>query len=232
MANIMDLLFSGGDGARAAEAALKKLDKDHTVVRVEIENTQIRFQTVLSVRRGIVIFARPKGLREGIRSGGYVRVSVPDAGRDLRMEVIASNFNLSSGSTVFMCKLPTAFVAGPHRSDVRFNTSRFSSLSLVLPQRKMQYRVLDLSVSGCKVMALPGSADAALPAGERIAPALIDMGKVQVELDHVVPRVHRGTTVGCTFEVRHDGNSLKYLTHLLRSLEKEENERFSADASM
>jgi hypothetical protein len=36
--------------------------------------------------------------------------------------------------------------------------------------------------------------------------------------------------VGCTFEVRHDGNSLKYLTHLLRSLEKEENERFSADA--
>ena len=68
------------------------------------------FRSVLAVKKGVVVVAKPDGLGKYLEKKGFVRFSLPnEEGRDLRLEVISPHFNLTSGNSVFLCKLPEEF---------------------------------------------------------------------------------------------------------------------------
>ncbi len=52
---------------------------------------------------------------------------------------------------------------------------------------------------------------------------------MRVELDYIVPRSYQGTAVGLEFAVTQSGPSMRSLTHLLRSLERKDNERMRSE---
>ena len=214
---------------KEVERALTALDLGHTTVRVEIEKTRIRFNTVLSVRKGTVVVAKPAGLGGSLQVGSTIRFTLPDeSGRNVRLVVATPNFNLSNGSSVFLCKLPKGFAAGTARMAVRFDTTRFSNLLLTIQDKSDRgFRIVDLSAGGCKFQCPGSPALKQFPVGKPLQGGKIQLGdRVNVELEYLVPRAHLGSAVGCEFKVSANGLHAKYLQHLLISLEKSEGDRF------
>lgn len=230
MARFMNLLSSQGREDKEILSSLQTLDKHKVPIRVEIENTAIRFNTRLSVRSATVIVAKPLNLKEGegLSKGGTVRFKIPDSeGRELRMEVITPHFNLTSGNPVFLCKIPTTYAQSNQRASMRFNTSRFTNVVLIVDGHPDKYRVVDLSTGGCKVFLPNKEARERFTLGVPVKGARIELGqKAAVHLQSVIPRNHRGQAVGCQFEISGEGASRKYLEHLITSLEKSEAERY------
>jgi hypothetical protein len=143
------------------------------------------------------------------------------------MQVLSPHFNLTSGNAVFICKLPTGFAESTKRAATRFNTSQFNNLHLTLPGHAEQYRIIDLSVTGVKVYA-QGKIEQTFPIGRTISPVQIIISKFSAELDGLVPRVHKGNAVGCEIVVRGDSPARKYIDHLIKSLQKQEEESLRA----
>lgn len=228
MAKFMNLLSGQGRESKDIVSALQTLDKHKVPVRLEIENSSIRFNTRISVRSATVIVAKPLNLREGLAKGGTVRFKIPDSeGKELRMEVITPHFNLTNGNPVFLCKIPTNYAQSNMRGAMRFNTSRFTNVTLVVNGHADKYRVVDLSTGGFKIFLTNKEAKEKFTVGVPIHGARIDLGqKASVHLKSVTPRNHRGQAVGCQFEISDEGASKKYLQHLLSSLEKSEAERY------
>jgi len=228
MARFMNLLSSQGKDDKEILAALNLLDKHRVPVRMEIENTSIHFNTRISVKSATVIVAKPLNLKEGLAKGGTVRFKIPDSeGREMRMEVLTPHFNLTNGNPVFLCKIPTSFAASNQRGAMRFNTSRFTNVTLAFDNHPEKYRVVDLSTAGCKVFLASKEAKERFSVGVPMHGARIELGqKASVHLKVVVPRNLRGQAVGCQFEVSDEGASKKYLQHLMQSLEKSELERY------
>ena len=228
MARFMNLLGSQSKEDKEILAALNVLDKHRVPVRMEVENSSIHFNTRISVKSATVIVAKPMNLKEGLAKGGTVRFKVPDAdGRELRMEVLTPHFNLTNGNPVFLCKIPTTFAQSNMRGALRFNTSRFTNVTLAFADHAERYRVVDLSLGGCKVFLTNKEAKERFKVGLPMHGARIELGnKASVQLQAVIPRNHRGQAVGCQFELTDEGPSKKYLTHLLQSLEKAELERY------
>lgn len=228
MARFMNLLGSHGRTDKEILSTLQALDKHRVPVRMEIENTSIRFNTRVSVRSATVIVAKPLNLKEELNKGGTVRFKMPDSeGRELRMEVITPHFNLTSGNPVFLCKIPTNYAETNQRSSLRFSTSRFTNVVLIVDGHADKYRVVDLSTGGCKIFLPNKEARQRFNVGVPIHGARIDLGqKAAVHLKAIIPRNHRGQAVGCQIEVSDEGASKKYLQHLLGSLEKSESDRY------
>jgi PilZ domain len=228
MAKFMNLLGSQGKEDKEILTSLTTLDKHKVPVRMEVENSSIHFNTRISVKSGTVIVAKPLNLKEGLAKGGTVRFKIPDSeGRELRMEVVTPHFNLTSGNPVFLCKIPSGYAASNQRGALRFNTSRFTNVTLSLDNHPEKYRVVDLSAGGCKVFLTSKESKERFAVGVPIHGARIDLGnKASVHLKAVIPRNLRGQAVGCQFEVSDEGGSRKYLAHLIESLEKAELERY------
>lgn len=228
MARFMNLLSSQGRDDKEILASLQLLDKNRIPVRMEIENTSIHFNTRVSVRSATVIVAKPMNLREGLNKGGTVRFKVPNAdGKELRMEVLTPHFNLTNGNPVFLCKIPTGYAQSNMRGALRFNTSRFTNVALLLQGSPERYRVVDLSSGGCKIFLPSKEAKDRFTVGVPIHGARIDLGdKATVNLKSIIPRNMRGQAVGCQFEIADDTGSRKYLEHLIASLEKAELDRY------
>jgi hypothetical protein len=228
MARFMNLLTGQGKDDKEILTTLTMLDRNRVPVRMEVENTSIHFNTRLSVKSATVIVAKPLNLKEGLAKGGTVRFKVPASdGKELRMEVITPHFNLTNGNPVFLCKIPTIYAQSNMRGATRFNTSRFNNVAMVLADHPERYRIVDLSTGGCKVFLPNQEAKDRFRVGASLHGARIDLGqKASVHLSVVVPRSQRGQAVGCQFEVSKEGTSLKYLQHLLSSLEKAELERY------
>ena len=228
MARFMNLLSSQGREDKEILGSLASLDKDRVPVQMEIENTSIHFKTRISVKSATVIVAKPLNLKEGLAKGGTVRFKVPDTeGRELRMEVLTPHFNLTNGNPVFLCKIPTNYAQSNMRGALRFNTSRFNNVALMLGDNSVRYRVVDLSLGGCKIFLASKEDKQRFAVGVPISGARIDLGdKASVHLKALIPRNLRGQAVGCQFEVSSEGVSKKYLEHLLESLEKAELERY------
>jgi len=229
MARFMNLLSSQGREDKQVLAALTLLDKHRVPVRMEVENTSIHFNTRLSVRSATVIVAKPMNLREGLAKGGTVRFKVPDSeGKEMRMEVLTPHFNLTNGNPVFLCKIPASFAQSNQRGAVRFNTSRFTNVTLMFDDHGEKYRVVDLSAGGCKVFITSKEGKERFKVGVPLHGGRIDLGqKASVHLKSIVPRSFRGQAVGCQFDISDEGTSKKYLEHLIQSLEKAELERYS-----
>ena len=208
---------------------LADLARNKTPVRVEIENTLIKFNSQLTLKKGSVVIAKPLGLKEGINVGTYVRIRIPGGGRrELRLQVNTPHFNLSSGNAVFVCDAPEAEVSARRESD-RFDVTRYSNLRLVVGGE--QFRLVDVSSTGFNAISTVQQAQQHFPIGREIQGAYIMLGSnARVDLQKLIPRSHQhGMSIGFEFEVSREGASAKYLNHLLSSLTKAETERMSTE---
>jgi hypothetical protein len=230
MAIWTDVLRGFGGSAKDLLESLNRLESSRSPVRVEIEGSAVHFNSRLSVKKDTVVFAKPVGLREGLETGSYIRFKLPDdPGREVRLEVLTPHYNLQSGNAVFLCRLPTQGPTPAKRKTDRYNVSHFANVQLVIPNRAREFRVVDVSLTGCKVLTTPLEAQTYFPINHELGHVHIQVGsKAKVELNIVIPRSHHGAAVGCEFMVKSDGPSQVYLTHLIKSLEKAEAERLRA----
>lgn len=217
--------------SREIERILGGLEGSKTPIRVEIENSNTRFYSILTVRRGLVVVAKPPGLKAGLDRDGFVRFKLPgDDGRELRMQVTVPHFNLLSGGYVFLCSMPKEFAESSQRAAERYNTSRFKNLFLFLPKLKGHYRIIDISNSGCKVFMDQSASAPGLEVGSPISPASITVGnKVDIDLRSATLRSRIKNTLGFQLEVDSGPSSGKYLNHFLKSLEAAESKRLSTE---
>ena len=223
MAEFLKAFGLGGRGEeKEVVQTLKRLDKSKTPLLMEIEQSQIHFRSVLAVKQGVIAVAKPMGLGAHLKKDSVVRFSVPDEpGHDIRLQVASPHFNLTSGNAIFICNFPTSFSEGTKRRATRFNTSRFNNLLLSVPTLKYRFRIVDLSMNGVKIH-VQGNVEQMFPLGQPISPANIAISKYSVELGVVIPRVHKGNTVGCEMAVPEGSSTAKYLVHLINSLQKSE----------
>lgn len=233
MAKLANLLRLPVKPGREVLQILNRLENRKTPIRIEIENTNTRFYSIVSIKRGLVVVAKPPGLKEGLQREGFVRFKVPDAeGKELRLKISVPHFNLLSGGYVFLCSVPKEFAESSLRGAERYNTSRFKNLFLFLPAIKGHYRIIDISKSGCKVFLEQSVAMPGLEMGNSIIPASISVGnKVDIDLKSAIPRSRFKNTMG--FELRVGGNgSSKYLDHFLKSLEAAEVKRLNTSSEV
>ncbi|MDH5753293.1 MAG: hypothetical protein OEZ59_12860, partial [Deltaproteobacteria bacterium] len=103
---IIDMITGGGP-----LAILEKIDQDKASIRVEVEGSNLQFVSRLSVKGESVLIAKPPGLNQGLEKGKFVRFKVPGGGsHEIRLEIAAPHFNLNSGATVFLCRLPEKII--------------------------------------------------------------------------------------------------------------------------
>ena len=228
MAVLKNLMRSGGKESKEVQSSLSMLERNKVPVRMEIENSTIRFKTKISIRSATVVVAKPLSLSSGLSKGGTVRFKVPDSdGKEIRMEVVTPHFNLSNGNPVFLCKIPKEFAPSNKRGSMRYNTSKFTNVVLELSDYAEKFRIIDLSDSGCKIYVPSKESRAMFPVGKPLEGVRISLGtKVSVNLDGLTPRNHRGQAVGCQIEVAEHGPSRKYLVHLIDSLERSISSQF------
>lgn len=228
MRPLRGLISKNKSPSKDASRILSKLARDTKLLRLEIEGSQVRFYSILSVKRGMVIVARPDGIASRLKSGSIVRFDVPgDENVQIRMEVTAPTFNLTNGNSVFLCKIPTVVSEGSGRSSERFNTSRFNNLLLEFKSSEIQkLRIIDLAAGGCKFHCAGLSAKALFPLGKSISDVQIQLGtRITVDLEFITPRAHMGPSVGAEFNISAVENHAKFFQHLLISLDKADSER-------
>ena len=198
MAKLSNLLKMSAKPERRIMQILGRLEHQKNPIRIEIENSNTRFYSILSIKRGLVVVAKPPGLRAGLEREGFVRFKVPDEdGKELRMQVTVPHFNLLSGGYVFLCSIPKEFAESSQRGEERYNTSRFKNLFLFLPTVKGHFRIIDISRSGCKVFANQSVSFPGLEMGNPIAPASITVGnKVDIDLKSATLRARIKNTMG------------------------------------
>ena len=130
---------------------------------------------------------------------------------------------------MLLCRIPTEFSEGARRKFMRYNTSRFNNLHLFFPEPPRRYRIVDLSTNGCKVF-VNEDAEKRFPLGQALQPVQIAIAKYLTDLHGVVPRVHKGKTVGCEFTYGRDSDANRYINHLISSLKKTEEDKLVSTA--
>jgi hypothetical protein len=151
-----------------------------------------------------------------------VRLRVPGRkGRDLRLEVLNPDYRLPNGRAFFLCGVPKQFAGNSPRSSERYSTARFKNLELVLPAVGGQYRVLDISMKGCRIDAGGERLETIWTPGAAVSPATVQVGSgIRIDLEGVVPRSIQGGTVGLEFQFPQDGKSVDHMGKLIRWLDK------------
>ena len=218
---IGDLLGKGGPSTLEF---LAELARTKAPVRVEVENSQVRFNSQLTLKRGMVVIAKPPGLSEGFGTDTFVRVRTSQGTRhEFRMQVKSPHVNLANGNTVFICEAPHGEV-NSQRNAERFDVTRYNNLSLVMST--VEFRLLDVSQSGLRAVTNPTEAEKFFPLNHELHSTHLKLGaKVHVDLERLVPRARLPVAVGCEFTIAPDSMSERYMTHLLDSLKKTEEER-------
>lgn len=229
---VVGLLRRATGEAREVKAALVAIDRRRQAIRVEVEQTQVRFNTRISVKREVVVVAKPAALEGVLRVGSYIRFKVPgQTHREVRMEVTTPHFNLSNQQPVFICRPPVAFCKASQRQSERFDTRRFSNLRLVLSGFEEPFRVLDISQNGLRIQVPFPRPQVQFPPNQPVTGGTIHMGKrVSVSLSRLVPRTFKKDSVGFAITVHPDGNHRKLLAHLLRTLDTRQREQLRAEA--
>lgn len=213
-----------GGERRGILKTLRKIAAEKTPLRLELENTDIHFLTVLQIRREMVVFAKPRDLRKQFKTGSMVRFTLPhDRKLALRFRVKIPHFRLMRGGPVILCEIPQQFADPPQRAHDRFSTSRFKNISLVLPGPQKNLRIVDVSAEGCKVYH-GGLEDLDwVEVGERINTAHIEiLNRVKLELEMVIPRSVELKTIGFEFRLSGRKASREKFAIFLGALEKAE----------
>jgi len=224
LAGLIDALADTFGGRNNIQKTMKGLERNRSPVRLEVEQTEVSFYTVLSLRPKVVVLARPPDLEDGVlKKGGFVRFIVPDASKNVvRMQVIAPNYKRERGDAVIVCQIPEEFAEKSKRGADRFNTSRFKNLKLIVPQVERDFRIVDMSYTGCKVFVEEFEEWETLKSGTGMRFTKIAIGeKAEIELDMLTPRVINPPTIAFTWEVHH-GESAKWLAHMINSLHRAE----------
>lgn len=187
----------------------------------------MRFTTVLMMRNNTVVVAKPNTQMPGLDRGTFMRLSVPNDGdRQLRLEVVTPHLNMRDGTPVFVCKVPERFVEQQTRRKAdRYETSRFTNLRLSLAEHRWQYRVLDVSASGCKVVPRDTKPQREFPPGHRFNKGSLVVGDLRIPLEYVVPRSYQGNAVGVEFTVSPPESNQRQLQTLIDALRRKEVER-------
>jgi hypothetical protein len=221
MANFAELLGFGGSAKRAVQA-LERLASERATLSVTIEGTQTRFKSRVLLKDNQVIFAKPASAQDGVRVGKFVRFRIPDEpSKEVRLEIAVPQVNLASGSSVFVCKTPEEGLTTSKRQADRLGLAHLSNVLLVMPDHSREFRLTDISATGCRVMTSPPEAKTFLPVGRELNNVFIQVGsKAKVELKSFIPRAHRRNSVGCEFTVKAEGTSLVYLQRLIDTLER------------
>jgi hypothetical protein len=203
-------------------AVLRQLDNDRTTLSVQIEGAPVRFKTRLLLKDDQVVFSKPDGIRESLRAGKHVRFRIPDdPTREIRLQVFAPQINLASGSAVFVCKLPSADSAPAKRGADRHGVAHLTNVALVMPKRDREFRLTDISLTGCRIAISQGEAKTIFPLGRPLGDVHIQVGaKAKVELASIVPRSHHPGAVGCAFTVKGEGHSQIYLKRMIETLDR------------
>lgn len=216
-----------GFQSRLVLSTLRRLAAERQPVRVELENTEISFFTILDIRREKVMLSRPPGLATQIKAGAAVRFHLPnERKRALRLIVLVANFRMARGGPVFLCEIPKEFAPPSKRSVDRFNTSRFKNLRLVLSAQRLALRIVDVSEHGCKVYFRSAVEPDWFIIGGAIPDATIEIdNRVKMELDSVVPCSWTRKTIAFQFQLSQHDNSIKIFAKFLEALEKAEHDR-------
>lgn len=204
---------------------LRQLEDNNTPVRLEVENSNVSFYTVLSLRPGAVILNKPLDLNPKlIRRGRAVRFEVPDGSRNvLRMVVRRPHFKRKRGDEVFLCPIPQEFSAKSKRRNPRFNTSQFKNLHLKVPQADAEFRIIDISQTGCRTFVGDFSEWDLIRTGVEMRFTKIAVGdKVEIALDILVPRVIKAPTISFQWKVLELSYSGRYLQHFVKTLHEKE----------
>ena len=217
-------LFSGQDKEeREVIQALAALAKEKEKARVELENSAIQFHARITVNAGMVIIEKPPKLRKEIKKGDRIRMTVPfDGGkRDLRLQVLNPYFSTAYGAVVFLCDFPVAFAEKSPRKNPRINTTAFNNIHLVLRDFPHSFRVVDLSLEGCRFHTAYKELLDLFLIGNPLAASHITFGRrIRVALGNIIPRNHRAKTVGCEMAVSEDGHAREIYRFLLDSLDR------------
>jgi hypothetical protein len=217
--------FLGGVAREQKELwdMLEHLSLSKAPIRVEIENSLERFTSHLALSKGAVVITRPSAPTLELTAGSHVRARLPGKERrELRLQVVVSRMKLGE-ATAFVCK-PTRRQVPSRRADDRYNVRRYKNLRLGLDGER--FRIVDISVSGCKLILASTQSRQLLPLGEDLRSADLTVGsRVTMHLELLIPRSRNGRLVGCEFEISRDGVSDKTLERLITSLDKKEKDR-------
>ena len=224
----------GSMAAKVSESgvfrALKLIEYNRTPVRLEVENTNVSFYTVFTLQPGAVVLNKPKDLNPKlIRRGRGVRFEIPDGSRNvLRMQVSRASLRRKRGDEVFVCKMPQEFAEKSKRKSARFNTSQFKNLHLVIPQADAEFRIIDISLTGCRVYVGDFEEWDLIRTGVEMRFTKIAVGeKVEIVLDALVPRVIKAPTVSFQWKVLTHSYSGRYLEHFIKNLHEKELSRLA-----
>ena len=218
----MGFLGFGGSEARSVRRALEDLQRHQSRIRVEIEKSGIRFKSVLMLRQDVVAIGKPMGWKGELPVGTIVRFKTNERKpRELRLEVVNADFRLPNGKAFLICNTPEEFAPKSPRGSERFRTDRFRNLELSFPELGSQYKILNISESGCRIDTGRENLEAIWSVGEPITPAMVQVGKsITIELDEVIPRSIQPEVVGLEFKTGRNSKERKHLETLVKWLEK------------
>ena len=207
--------------------ALERMHQEQTPVRVEIERLGVRFKTFVMLRKDVVAVSRPMGFKGEVPAGTTIRLRVPGRSRrELRLEVVNADYRLPTGRAFFICAMPRRWAPKSARGAERYNTGRFTNLELVLPGYSSQYRVLDLSLKGCRIDVGREQLESIWTPGEPVSPAIVQVGSgIRINLDGVVPRSMQRGTVGLEFRFPKDGKAEAHMEKLVAWLNQREDKQ-------
>ena len=233
MASLLGVFGKGGKAEeKEVHAVLKELDREKKPVRMEIERANVRFTTMLVFKSNTVVVAKPLALDPMIKTGEFIRFKVPgQKDRSIRMEIKTPNFNLKSGAPVFICDPPSSFAKSSQRQSERFDTRRFNNIHLRINGFGEHFRIVNLSIMGCRIQALHGNPTKEMPKGKPIADAWIQMGdKSRIDVSQITPRSHNGGEVGLEFSVKSGEQAKQKLESLVASLDRKQKEAIRSES--
>lgn len=210
--------------ARAVVKAIEQLHREQSPVRIEIERLGVRFKTFITLRKDMVAISRPMGFKPDLPVGSVLRLRVPGRlGKELRFEVLNPDFRLPNGRGFFICPMPKGFAQKSPRATERYSTGRFTNLELAFPGLGTAYRMLDLSMTGCRIDSGQEQLGQIWTLGEPVQPAIIQVGAgIRIPLEAVVPRLIKAGMIGLEFVLPPDGKSAAHLDKLVKWLDKRE----------
>jgi hypothetical protein len=205
-------------------ATLESLAVSRAPVRIEIENSLERFTSRVALSKDSVVFQRPERDTLRVQAGDHIRAFLPgDKAQELRLEVVAARMKLAQGGLALQCK-PSARIVSRRRAVDRYNVRKYSNLHLTFDGE--QFRVIDISAKGCKLMLTPMQSQGRFPVGDQIWYAALQLGQdTTMRLDRLIPRNHAGRMIGCEFQVKRTDASDVTLTRLIASLDKAQDRR-------
>jgi hypothetical protein len=212
--------------ARAVHNELEALHRSQKPVRVEIENRGVRFKTLITLRKDVVAVARPMGFKLDMPTGTFLRFKGPGARREIRLQIRDPDYRLPNGRSFFVCPMPKEFAVKSPRSAERYATMRFKNLELLLPAMGTHYRILDVSMNGCRIDMGQENLEAIWNMGAAVGPAEIRVGQgIRIPLAAIVPRIAKEGTLGVEFQIENGSKTVEYLSKLMNWIDKWEDKQ-------